>query len=239
MRLLVTRPEADAARTAATLRGRGHEVVLAPLLRFEPMAAALPPGPFDAVVMSSANAARAIAAHPQRSALADLPVFAVGARTAEAARHAGFAHVTSASGDVAALARHIVAALPGAARLIHLAGEDRAGDLASALAEPRIEVQTLAIYRAVASDALPPPVIAALSSARIDGVLHYSARSAATFLACAARANIFPATLALTHYCLSAQVAAPLLAASAELVRVASTPDEPHLLALLDPSAPV
>jgi uroporphyrinogen-III synthase len=235
MRLLVTRPEPDAARTAATLRSRGFEVVLASLLRFEPIAAALPPGPFDAVAMTSASAARAIAVHPQRAALADLPVFAVGARTAEAARKAGFARVTSADGDVAALARRIAAALPGgAARLLYLAGEDRAGDLAGALAHSRIDVQTIAIYRAVAVDALPAPVVAALESDQIDGVLHYSPRSANTYLACATRANILRAALGPAHYCLSAQVAAPLLAAGANLVHVAPAPDEPSLLALVD-----
>ena len=32
MRLLVTRPEPDATRTAETLRARGHDVLVAPLL---------------------------------------------------------------------------------------------------------------------------------------------------------------------------------------------------------------
>ena len=39
MRLLVTRPEPDAARTAEALRARGHEVLVAPLLRVETIAA--------------------------------------------------------------------------------------------------------------------------------------------------------------------------------------------------------
>ena len=40
MRLLVTRPEPDNARTAAALRAKGHEVVLAPLLHIEAVAGA-------------------------------------------------------------------------------------------------------------------------------------------------------------------------------------------------------
>ena len=35
MRLLVTRPEQDGERTAAALRARGHEALLAPLMRIE------------------------------------------------------------------------------------------------------------------------------------------------------------------------------------------------------------
>ena len=55
MRLLVTRPEPDAARTAALLRARGHEVVLAPLLRIELLDFELPDEPWSAVVMTSAR----------------------------------------------------------------------------------------------------------------------------------------------------------------------------------------
>jgi hypothetical protein len=79
MRLLVTRPEPDAERTAAVLRARGHDVVVAPVLRIEPVAAEFSRGPFAGVIMTSANAAQAIAAHPRLGELTALPVFAVGA----------------------------------------------------------------------------------------------------------------------------------------------------------------
>ncbi len=35
MRVVVTRPQADGARTAAALEARGHEVLLAPLMQVE------------------------------------------------------------------------------------------------------------------------------------------------------------------------------------------------------------
>jgi len=66
LRLLLTRPEPDAARTAAALRAAGHEVLTAPMLRIEPVAADLGAGPWEAVLITSANAARAVAAHPRR-----------------------------------------------------------------------------------------------------------------------------------------------------------------------------
>src|SRR5438128_1809813 len=67
MRLLVTRPAPDGERTAAVLRARGHEVLLLPLLRVEFIPdAPLGPGPWDGVLMTSANAARALAVHRQR-----------------------------------------------------------------------------------------------------------------------------------------------------------------------------
>src|SRR5215475_4173826 len=63
VRLLVTRPHEDGERTAAALRARGHVAMLAPLLRIEPVAGELGPGPFAAVLTTSINAVRAIAAH--------------------------------------------------------------------------------------------------------------------------------------------------------------------------------
>src|SRR6478752_3263974 len=110
MRLLVTRPEPDAGRTAATLRARGHVVLVLPLLRIEPMEqAAIDPGPFGALLVTSANAAAAVAQHARFAELRTLPVFAVGDRSAEAMRAVGFADVASAQGDVKDLASLVAA----------------------------------------------------------------------------------------------------------------------------------
>ncbi len=106
MRLLVTRPEPDNERTAAELRARGHEVMLAPMLRVEPVIDAdLGNGPWAAVLITSANGARAIASHKRRGELTALPVLAVGQASAAAARTVGFTDVTSADGDGGDLAR--------------------------------------------------------------------------------------------------------------------------------------
>ena len=101
MRLLLTRPEPDAQRTAAALRAQGHDVIIAPLLRIEPAAdAQIGAGPWAAILITSANAAHAVAAHARVTPLRALPVFAVGQRSAEAMAAAGFADVTSADGNV-------------------------------------------------------------------------------------------------------------------------------------------
>ena len=61
VRLLLTRPEPDAQRTAAALRAHGHDVVVAPLLRIEPAAdAQIGAGPWAAILITSANAAHAV-----------------------------------------------------------------------------------------------------------------------------------------------------------------------------------
>jgi uroporphyrinogen-III synthase len=240
MRLLVTRPEPDGARTAAALRARGHDVMLAPLLTVEPEPEAdLGPGPWDGVLITSANAVRALAAHPRKGELLDLPLFAVGRRSADAARAAGFAEVVSADGDAGDLARLMMARdrtsqVPVHVRLplLYLAGGDRAGDLGGALAAHGIATRTVVLYRAVLATALPPDIKDALAAGQIDGVLHYSRRSADAFTALALAAMIDIKELATKHYCVSPQVAAPLRAAGAEAL-AAATPDEGALLALI------
>ena len=149
MRLVVTRPQSDGARTAAALRERGHEVLEAPLLQVEPLDADLSGG-WGAIIITSANAPAAIAGNPALAALATLPVIAVGRRSAEAAREAGFSDINSAGGDLRDLIRLVVARRADAkAPLLYLAGEDRAADLVSELVTHGVAAEMRIVYRAV------------------------------------------------------------------------------------------
>ncbi len=92
------------------LRARGFEVLLAPMLRFEPVAFQDDADArYGAVIVTSANALRAIEPHLAGSRLLKLPLFAVGEHTAAAARDAGFAEVIAAEGDAAALRELVLA----------------------------------------------------------------------------------------------------------------------------------
>ena len=233
MRLLVTRPESEGERTAAALRARGHEVALAPLLRIEPVDFALPEKSWSAVVMTSANAARAVAAHPQRDLFTALDAFTVGRHTAEAARAAGFRAVYSADGDKDDLVA-LISARYGerSAPLLYLAGEDRAGDLAAS----GVPLLTAVAYRAVKVERFAPDVAAALAQGALDGVLHFSRRSAQAYLDCAARVGSLERALAPVHFCLSRQVSQPLTAAGAAAIRLAPHPDEAAMIDLVGPA---
>lgn len=233
MRLLVTRPEPDAARTAAALRARGHSVVIAPLTRIEPLAGAtLGAGPWAAMLVTSANIAHAITGHAKRAELIRLPVFAVGERSAWAMRMLGCIHVVSAGGNAGDLARVVAAHLSPPARLLYLAGEQRSGDLGGELRAKGFAVETVAIYRAVAADILPPAATDALAGGA-DGVLHFSRRSAEAYVKAARAAGLLEGALRPVQFCLSAQVAAPLQDAGSRLVRIARQPAETALLDLI------
>jgi uroporphyrinogen-III synthase len=233
VRILLTRPETDAARTATALRSRGHEAIIAPLLAIAIVSDAdLGNGPWAAIALTSANAVRAIAGHKRRDELARLPVFTVGAHSAQDMRNAGFADVTSAEGNVDDLARLIAAHAPPGAPLLYLAGEERSGDLAGALRAQAFTVQTALVYRAVAAEQLPPHAIAALAVG-IDAVLHFSRRSAETYVNAAHNSGLVEAAVTMpTHICLSERVAAPLSAAGAVRILVAGRPDEAAMIAL-------
>ena len=233
MRVIVTRPQADSERTAAALRARGHEVLVAPLMRVEPTAADFAGG-WGGIVITSANAPAAIAKNSARDSLLKLPVYAVGRRSADAAQRAGFANVISAGGDVRDLVqliaeRHADASAP----LLYLAGENRAADLVAELAVHGIAAQMVVVYRAV-TNPFPPGVTAALKASKIDAVLHFSKRSAESYLAGARRARIAEKAVAVRHLCLSQQIAAPLADAGAKDIAVAKRADEAELLELVE-----
>lgn len=232
VRLLVTRPDAEAARTAATLRSLGHHVTALPLLRIEAVPdAALGTGPWAAVLFTSANAVRAMAQHCRFRELVELPVYAVGARTRAAAAAAGFGSVRSADGGLGDLVNLLASELPGCdLPMLYPAGRDRSGDLGAALAQHGKIVETVVVYRSVAAVDAKDRLGAALKAAQIDAVLHYSARTAAAFLTLATAAGARESAIAVKHFCLSAQVAAPLIAAGAADVEIAACPNEEALL---------
>ena len=118
-RLLLLRPEPGLSASAGRARALGLDVVACPLFRVEPAAWEVPdPAHYDALLLTSANAVRHGGAGLGK--LIALPVHAVGAATAAAAREAGFNVATVGNGDVAAL----LSKLPPQIRLLHLAGED-------------------------------------------------------------------------------------------------------------------
>ena len=229
MRLLVTRPHPDAERTAAALRARGHFALIAPMLDtlfLPPPATLAPPA---AILFTSANAVRAVAAWPVELVPRDILALTVGDRTAEAAVEAGFTSVTSASGDSSALAELAEADLdPARGPLLYPTIAAPAGDLAARLAASGFAIAKVEAYRMVAARALPPDAVSALAAGTIDGVLLYSRRTSETFLALTKAQR--PHLAAMLFYCLSADVAAPL---GDRPVRIPDRPSEAALLALL------
>jgi uroporphyrinogen-III synthase len=168
MKLLVIRPQPGADATAARVEGAGHEPLLMPLFAVEPVAWTAPPlENYDALLLTSANAVRQ--AGEQLSALAQLPVLAVGKVTATAAERAGL--------NVTVMGEAGVDSLLQAAqnrRLLWLAGEDRT----IPVAPDSVQIDTRVVYR---SAALAKPANFGAVTLLADFVLLHSARAAARF----------------------------------------------------------
>lgn len=233
MRILVTRSQPQAAQTAADLRARGHEPIIAPLFEMERLADVDPKtGPWDAILLTSANGLWGIVSFAHDKKWHGIPVFAVGDVTAKAARDMRFADVTSAGGNVNDLVNLVATRLQPPARLLYLAGEERAGDLAGALRAKNFEVDLVVVYRFLTVQCLPEPAAAALAG-EIDAVLHFSRAGAEDFLKAARGSNLLEAALTKpVHFCLSEQVAAPLRRAGAARIQVAAQPTQDALLEL-------
>lgn len=229
MRILVTRTQPEAQRTAARLAALGHEALLAPLVSIVATDATLPERPFDAVLATSAQA---IALLRETRGLHDLPIFTVGARTAAAARAAGFSGVRAPAPDARRLAETIAAFHPAPAAFLYLAGRDRKPDLEATLGQSGHRIEVVVTYAAKAAVVLPQDIRDALARGEIDAILHYSRRSAAIFRALAEAAGVADAAGRALHVCISADAAAPLQGFASRL-RAAVEPNETALLAEL------
>ncbi|MCK1543024.1 uroporphyrinogen-III synthase [Bradyrhizobium sp. 147] len=240
MSILVTRPHPDNEATAASLRARGHVVLLAPVLKFEPVAFHdESETSYNGIIVTSANAIRGVAPQLPGLGLLHLPLFAVGEHTAIAARDAGFAEVIVAGGDAAALRDKVVQSardkvLKKRSTLLYLAGADLSRDLGAELSAEGFNVVTQTTYRMAPVKLLPREVCEGFATHGIEAVLHYSRRSARAFLEAARDEGVEISALAIPQCCLSETVAGVLREAGASQVLVAATPDENALFDTLE-----
>ena len=117
--------------------------------------------------------------------------------------------------------------------LLYLAGADRSEDIATDLAAQNFLVRTVVVYRAVRANALPAAAAEVLKGG-IDGVLHFSRRSAEAYVKATLAAGLSEAAIKKpVHFCLSGGVAQPLTEAGAVDIRIARAPSEAALLELI------
>jgi uroporphyrinogen-III synthase len=241
MRLIVTRPEPDDERTARALIRLGHEAILSPMLDIVPdPKAQVPGGPFQAVVVTSSNAVRALAARADNAVPRSLPLFAVGDQTALEAKRAGFAKARSAGGALDDLVALLAAELAAdAGPLLYAAGEVQAGDLAGRMQERGFTVETSVVYGAVPRRHLAGVAGDAIRAENVDGVLLYSQRSTQAFAEALQVAGLAPLSERVTLFCLSAAAAAPLGDVAAGKVLIAEEPNQISLFALIEKEAEI
>lgn len=236
MRVLITRPEREATTLAAALAERGHVPVIAPLFRLEILR---PPTDFaatlaasQAVLLTSANGARALAeASDQRGR----PILAVGDTTASTAEGLGFSSVQSAAGDGAALAELARRQLdPASGPLLHVSGVDVALDLADALKPDGFEVKRLALYDAREEAELPDSARAALQARALDVATFFSPRASEHFARLVQEAGLAGSLADVTAIAISPAALQPLSALPFKATVAAARPTRQSVLDEID-----
>lgn len=242
MRVLVTRPEPSAMRTAEKLRLMGHEPVVLPLARAVhdlPATRAALASPHAAIAVTSAEAVRALkelgadAISPHHEDL----LFAVGAASAEAARKLGFRKVAEGDGDGAALAAIIDRDLEGKVSaerpVLYLAGRPRASGLENAFRERSIPASICECYRMEDAPITGQALQDCLAAPPVDVILFYSCESVRRFFALPFTEVCDGALEEVKFLCLSEKIRSAIPSRLQHNATVAEVPTEASLLTLL------
>ncbi|MES1972910.1 MAG: uroporphyrinogen-III synthase [Pseudomonadota bacterium] len=223
----VTRSAPDNLVSSHHLRATGHNPLIAPVLAIRPLVHPTELHPPDALIFTSCHGVRH---HHFDGRFTNVPVFAIGQRTAMTAVDAGYRTVHSADGNVSELQALMHARLAPGAEIIHFSAAEPASDLPRALNDRGLSVRQITVYE---SDETPlenlGPALAALPW--IDGILVHSPKAGARIAGFVAdcgtywRGKIF---------CISEASAAPLRQVTRQPIIVARAPNERALLTLID-----
>ncbi len=234
MRVIVTRPEHSAARTAERLTSLGHEPVLFPLTRprhDSTAAARAIQEPHAALAVTSAEALRALDALGKLpDPVLATPLFAVGKATAGAAGELGFTNIRMGPGDGRGLAA-MVGADPPPGILLYLAGRPRSPAFEAELSARGVPFRTAEIYEMLTLNYDGAEIGRKLLNRVPDALLLYSAEAARIFFR-----ELAPHPSALGRlriFAISNSVKASIPSELHHNVKVAARPDEDALFDLL------
>ena len=184
-----------------------------------------------AILVTSANAVAALSSHQTATEWRSLPIYTVGARTAEAADRHGWSEIRSAEGNADDLAALVIDRLTGSPTpVLYACGTDRAGDLETRLRDSGVPVTLAEVYRARMIETFPEPVSREIRKGAIDLVMLYSARSAEAFVRALERESLLAEARLMAFGVLSEAVAGPLHALQGTSVAIAAQPTETALL---------
>jgi uroporphyrinogen-III synthase len=235
--IVITRPLTEDATLADELRERGHTVIHEPMTQIRlnhtaraDVTRALQDDP-DAVIVTSGNGVRALAALTE---LRDIALVCIGDGTAAVGESCGFGRVASAHGDSAALLDYIAEAYDQGSRFLYASAEHVRTDLAAELAHRNMQVERIAVYEAVASDAISDTLIEQCRRGQVDAFTFLSQRSSSIFASLAEASGLAASLEGLNAFALSDAVARPIQSQPWKAVRVAKHPTLASLLECID-----
>ncbi len=230
MSVLITRPEADAQSLRSEVEALGYRVMVEPLLRIEPLAAA--PLDLDGVQALVLTSTHAVAALGERAKA--LPVFTVGDATAASARDAGCRRVMTASGDVRDLSQLLIEKCrPEHGVILHLSGEIVRKGLEEHLVANGFSFRRQVTYRALAAERLSDDLVASWRRRTIGAVLLFSPRTAEILVRLLIRHRLEGHVDTTAAICLSVATATPCRVLEWRAIQAAAQPNRDALLKAL------
>lgn len=241
MRVLITRPESRAGKTAAKLEELGHEVARLPL--FTPIhdraaAEAAISTPHASIAATSAESVRGLA--DLGFALAShlgTKFFSVGKATAHTARAAGFRNVEASVGGGPELAALVLDYYARAGRpplpVLYLAGEKRMGRFEKILAENDLKCVVAETYRMEPIPYSLEEQQAMLVERKADAVFFFSREAANAFFDLDVFRQSREVIRKTLFLCLSRNIAEAVPEELRNSAVVSDTPDEDELIDLL------
>lgn len=176
--ILVTRPIDEANLTAEKLELAGHRVVLAPMLKVEPVSFEIP-DENRSIIITSKNGARMGLSNIGNKAR---PIFAVGDKTADEARALGFTNITVGPGTARKMVPMLLeAGISETRKYTHLCGNALAYNICDVLAGEGLDAENTITYQTRGQRSLGVGVQEALNEGEIDIALFYSPRTATIF----------------------------------------------------------
>ena len=237
MKLIVTRPEPAASRTAEKLRALGHEVAVSPVLEIVATETKMPNGDFSMIIITSANALRIFERQGFDQSLLKTAIYVVGDKTAQKAKDLGFQNVHSAAGNAENLAELIKSRFDvlviDKRPALYVCGENSTSGFTDELSKFGLNITVWVNYKANLVDQLTKKSSDFLAIDDLVGILLYSARSAGQFSRLIDRKKTSYVIENMSIFALSSAVKKALSKDLQKVAKIAEKPNEQSLFALI------
>lgn len=234
MRVLVTRPEPGASRTAEKLRKISHDPVVLPLSRVTRVR----PNPIPSTlgflgsVVTSANAIDCMPISLHRR-LSELPCYVVGEHTAAKAAETGF-DVRAAASNSAELSNLLRELFQRGDSLAYACGRVRLSNLEAELQAHGIRVTPVEVYDTIQVSYATDFVMSTLDDKPVDAILAYSVIASRQINEFCRQSDVSNLLSNSKIYCLSKRIADEFSGRMKNSVMIADVPNEANILDLLD-----
>lgn len=230
-RVLVTRPEPGATRTAEQLVSLGYEPIKMPLSQTVGLNPYIPHEQVDFVIATSAQAFLWLS-HDEAKRFADVPTFVVGSATAAAARDAGFSNVQVGGNGVSELLPFLRTRLLSQSRVLYLCGKVRRPELEEDLQAWGINLNVAEVYdtQLVSYSTYNLKI---LQDQTIDAVLLTSLTNAYALTKLLKTPEVYQAFEKAIFICQSQRIADGLKVGENARIVICETPDADTMMVLL------